>query len=117
MPAPLSNDLRARIISAYNSGKPVKEIALQFYVGQDAVYKLIRHVSKTGSITPKPLNNGRKPKLTPVQLEAIKQMILAQPDITYAKLIEELELPISTATLSKIVVYKFNFRRRGTPTA
>jgi len=106
MPAPLSNDLRERIMRAYNSGKPVKEIAAQFYVGQDSIYKLVKRVSETGSINPLPLNNGRKPKLSTEQMMKIQQLVYAQPDITLAGLIDELQLPITASALSKIIRFK-----------
>ena len=112
MPAALSIDLRKRIMAAYNGGKPVKEIAEQFYVGQDSIYKLIRHVKETGSINPKPLNNGRKPKVNTSHLEAIKQKLIAQPNITLAKLIAELNLPVGQSALSKIIRHKLNIPLR-----
>jgi len=111
MPAPLSVDLRKRIMYAYNSGIPVKQVAEQFYVGVDSIYKLIKHVNKTGSVHPKPLNNGRKPKVTEKQLEKIRQTIQAQPKITLARLIKELELPVGTSALSKIINTKLKLRK------
>ena len=113
MPAPISIDMRNRIMKAYNSGKPVKEIAEQFYVGPDCVYKLIRRVKETGSVHPFPLNNGRKPKLNPEQLEAIREKLRARPDITLANLIHELDLPIGPSALSKIIIHKLNIKRRA----
>jgi len=91
---------------AYHNGTPVKAISQQFYVGQDCIYKLIRHVSATGRVNPKPLNNGRKSKLNPQQLEEIKKLIAVKPKITLAKIIEQLDLPIGTSALSKIINHK-----------
>ena len=110
MPAPLSLDLRTRIMRAYNSGRPVKEISKQFYVGPDCIYKLIKHVEKTGSLEPKPLNNGRKPKLNEAQLQAIRERVQSQPNITLAKLISELDLPVGVSALSKIISHKLCLR-------
>jgi len=110
MPAPLSNDLRERIIRAYKGGKPVKEVAEQFFVGQDSVYKLIKHVQETGSIEPKPLNNGRKPSLNTTQMDEIKKMLIDRPNITLARLITELELPIGASALSKIINNKLKLK-------
>jgi len=115
MPAPLSIDLRNRIMLAYKNGRPVKEIAQQFYVGQDSIYKLIRHVKKTGSVKPLPLNNGRKPKVSAAHLKAITERVTTQPDVKLADLINELELPIGMSALSKLIRYKLNLggiRRR-----
>jgi len=110
MPAPLSNDLRERIIRAYKGGKPVKEIATQFYVGQDAVYKLIKHVNETGSINPKPLNNGRKPTLSAAQMDEVKAKIINDPNITLLTLVNELDLPIGVSALCKIINSKLNLK-------
>ena len=112
MPAALSVDLRQRIMRAYNSGKPVREIAEQYYVGQDAVYKLAKRVKETGSVEPKPLNNGRKSKLSPAQLDAIRDRVTQYPYITLEKLIDELELPVGKSALSKIINYKLKIRRK-----
>jgi len=91
---------------AYDNGTPVKVISRQFYVGQDCIYKLIRHVNTTGSLNPKPLNNGRKPTLRPEQLEEVAKLVAARPKITLAKIIEQLDLPIGTSALSKIINHK-----------
>jgi len=93
-------------MTAYDKGTPVKVIAQQFYVAQDSVYKLIRHVKATGSLTPKPLNNGRKPIVKPEQYEEIEKLIAARPEITLGKIIEQLDLPIGTSALSKIINHK-----------
>ena len=110
MPAPLSIDLRKRIMMAYENGTPVKVIAQQFYVGQDCVYKLIKHVNTTGSLNSKPLNNGRKPKLNPQQLEQVAKLAAVRPKITLAKIIEQLDLPIGTSALSKIINDKIKMK-------
>jgi len=111
MPAALSVDLRERIMRAYNSGRPVREIAEQFYIGQDVIYKLVKRVKETGDIHPKPLNNGRKSKLSSTQIEAIKQKVLDQPNITLKRLICELELPVGQSALSKIINHKLNLNK------
>ena len=110
MPKALSLDLRTRILHVYNSGKPIKEIAEQFYVSQDVVYKLVRKVKETGCINPRPLNNGRKPRLSPAQMESVREKVLAQPNITLKKLVADLELPIGTSALSKIIINKLNLK-------
>ena len=112
MPAPLPIDIRENIIRAYRSGKSVKEIAAWHYVGRDAVYKLIRRVNETGSVHPKPLNNGRKPKITADQLEQVKQRVLTEPTVTLAKLIKELGLPVGASALSRIINHKLNLRKK-----
>lgn len=112
MPAPLSNDLRKRIIATYEKGKSVKEIVQIYSVGQNTVYSLIRLMKETGSYSPRPANNGRKPKLHPDQLNQIEKQILEKPDITLQELLEQLKLPVCIATLCHTINQKLGLRRK-----
>ena len=112
MSAPLSNDLRKRIVEARLAGDTVAKIAKEKGVSESAVNDLMALYRETGSYKPRPLNNGRKPRLTAEQLEAVKQRIMEQPDVTLRELIEELLLPLSQAALSVIINKKLKLRRK-----
>ena len=112
MPAPLSNDLRKRIVEARKEGETVDQIAKEKNVCTSTINKLMALYRETGEYTPRPLNNGRKPRLTVLQLEAIKERILEQPDISLLELIEEMRLPLCESALCRIVNNKLGLRRK-----
>lgn len=74
--------------------------------------RLLRLYRETGSHEARPLNNGRKPRLSPETLEIIRERIKRQPDVTLRELIEEYSLPLSEAALCKIIKYKLGFVRK-----
>ena len=112
MPAPLSNDLRKRIIEAKERGETVRKIAREKEVCESAVVRICRLYRDTGSYEPRPHSLGRKPRLTPEQLEAVKERIEGQPDISLLELIEEMQLPLCESALCRIVNKKLGLRRK-----
>jgi transposase len=82
VPAPLSNDLRKRIIKAKEKGKSVKEIVENMNVKKSTIYNLLTLVKETGSYGPRPNKNGRKPMLDDKQLKEIEAAIERNPDIS-----------------------------------
>ena len=103
MPVALSNDLRKRIVEAREKGDTVSKIAKEKAVSESTINKLMALYRETGKYTPRPLNNGRKPRLTVEQLESVKERIIEQPDITLLELIAEKELPLCESALCRIV--------------
>ena len=61
MPAPLSKDLRKRIIEAKEEGKSHAKISKEMKVSISAITRLLALYRESGSYVPRPLNNGRKP--------------------------------------------------------
>ena len=112
MPAPLSMDLRKRIIEARMNGDTIAKIAKEKSVCVSTVDKLMSLYRQTGEYTPRPLNNGRKPRLTAQQLEAVRIRILEQPDISLLELITEMQLPLCESALCRIVNNKLGLRRK-----
>ena len=112
MPAPLSNDMRKRIIEAKENGDSIKKIAREKKVGTNTIACLLRLYRETGNYRPRPLNNGRKPRLNEETLAKITRRIEEQPDIALYELEEELELPISIPALCKIVNGKLGMQRK-----
>ena len=103
MPAPLSTDLRKRIIEAKLRGDTEDKIALDKAVSKSTVTKLWSLYRETGSYAPRPNPCGRKSALSPEQLEQIRHAISERPDITLAELQERLSLPVGIAALSKAI--------------
>jgi transposase len=110
MPNPLSNDLRKRIIEAKLRGNTEDKIAREKEVNKSTVTKLWALYRKTGSYAARPNPNGRKPKLSPQQLEQITNTINDKPDITLQELIDELKLPVCVSALCRTVRNKLGFR-------
>jgi transposase len=110
MPNPLSIDLRKRIIDAKLRGDTEDKIALEKEVNKSTVTKLWALYRKTGSYRARPNPNGRKPALSPQQLEQITTRIKEQPDITLQELIDELNLPVCVSALCRTVNNKLGFR-------
>ncbi len=110
MPASLSNDLRKRIITAKLSGDAEEKIALEKSVSKSTITKLWSLYRSTGSYFPCPNPCGRKPSLSPEQLQQIIQAIRQQPDITLRELKEKYALSLSINALSVIIRGKLGFR-------
>ena len=112
MPAPLSNDIRKRIIQARERGDSIQKIVRDKNVSRNTVIRLLALYQETGSYEPRPLNNGRKPRLDEETLEKIRERIQEQTDITLSELKEELSLPVSLTALCKTINNKLGLRRK-----
>lgn len=112
MPAPLSNDMRQRIIEAKGAGDSIEKIAREKGVGTNTIVCLLRLYRETGSYEPRPLHNGRKPRLDEETLEKIRKRIEEQPDIALYELKEEFALPVSLPALCKTINGKLGLRRK-----
>ena len=116
MPAPLSNDLRKRIIKAKEKGTSVKEIVENMNVKKSTIYNLLALVKETGSYEPRPNKNGRKPMLDDKQLKEIEAAIERNPDISLDDLKEELCLPVCISALCRTINNKLKLKRKKNST-
>jgi putative transposase len=112
MPAPLSNDIRKRIIEARKNGDSIQKIAKEKHVGINTIVRLLSLYRETRSYEPRPLNNGRKPRLDEETLEKIRKRIEEQPDIALHELKVEFALPVSLPALCKTINGKLGLRRK-----
>ena len=103
-------EVQKKIIEARQKGIFVKDIAKAYSVSMSAVNVLLRLERETGSITPRTHLRGRKPLMNSEQLEKMRNLIIAQPDITLEEIREHLELPIKKSAISKIINEKLGFR-------
>jgi transposase len=90
MPAPMSMDLRERIVGAVGRGSSIREAARRFAVSPSAAIKLMQRVRATGSPAPARYGGHRRPLLEPHEAE-LRALVEATPDITLAELKAELE--------------------------
>jgi len=63
MTAPLSQDLRERIVRAVEAGGTMRQAARRFAVSASAAIKLMQRVRQTGSLAPAQIGGYRRPLL------------------------------------------------------
>jgi transposase len=91
MPSPLSQDLRDRVLSAYDRGQQTREIARNFGVSPAwarRVKQIRREQSRT---TPLPMGGVRVVK---IDLEQLRKFVEEKPDATIPELHKRLGLNI-----------------------
>lgn len=100
MGRPYSVDLRARVISAVDSGDSVDEAAELFGVTARTIWSWLALREETGRVEPRKGAVGPKPKLDEHR-EKIVAAIQASPSLTLDELREQLPLPGCRTTLWK----------------
>jgi transposase len=104
MPAPLSRDLRDRIVRAVAGGSSIRQAALRYEVSPSTAVKLMRRVRETGSAAPARYGGHRRPVLDP-HADLLRALVEAKPGITLADLQAALaERGIQVAALSTILL-------------
>lgn len=108
MGQPLSDDLRRRILDAYDRRDSMMEqIADRFDVSVSTVKKLVRQRRQTGSISALPHAGGPAPRFTPQHLALLEAEIEKTPDATQAELAERVHAAgaplVSCATIGRAV--------------
>src|SRR5215210_7148145 len=81
MTAPLSQDLRERIVHAVEGGSSIRQAARRFAVSASAAIKLMQRVRQTGSPAPAKIGGYRRPLLEK-QADDLRALVLRQPGIT-----------------------------------
>lgn len=85
MTAPLSQDLRRRLIRAVEAGSSAREAARRFEVSASAAVKLVRRVRETGSTAPAQIGGYRKSLLAGHEA-VLRELTTSTPGITLAEL-------------------------------
>jgi transposase len=85
MTAPLSADLRERVVRAVESGSSARAAARRFAVSASAAAKLLRRVRATGSVLPAKIGGYRRPLLAGHE-DLLRELTAAKPGITLAVL-------------------------------
>jgi transposase len=77
----ISNDLRRRIVDAYEAGEGTyAEIAERFSVGSATVNRLLRRHREDNTVEPRPHGGGRRRVLSEKDEKRLEGMVLANPD-------------------------------------
>jgi len=102
MTAPLSQDLRERIVRSVDEGRSARAAALRFEVSPSAAIKLMQRVRETGSTVPAKIGGHRRPILEP-HSETLRSIATSKPGITLKEMREALHaLGIEVKALSTI---------------
>ena len=108
MPAPVSVDLRQRIIAAYEAKEgSQRQLAERFKVSLSFIRDLRRHHHETGSVQPRPHGGGAVAKLGKEQLPIVEALVTAQPDAVLEELCERFAqqtgIEVSVSTMQRAV--------------
>ncbi len=89
MTAPLSQDLRRRLVRAVEGGSSAREAAARFEVSASAAIKLMQRVRKTGSTAPGKIGGYREPLLAGHE-QRLRALTESRKGITLAEIRREL---------------------------
>lgn len=89
MAAPLSMDLRVRIVRLVEAGWSARRAAERFEVSPAAAIKLLARVRRTGSARPGRLGGNRRPVLEP-HAGLLRELVAGDVDLTLDELCREL---------------------------
>jgi transposase len=81
MTAPLSQDLRERIVRAVDAGSTIRQAARRFAVSASAAIKLMQRVRQTGSLAPAQIGGYRRPLLEK-HADELRGIVSSQAGIT-----------------------------------
>ena len=81
MTAPLSRDLRDRVVRAVAQGSSIRKAAKRFAVSPSAAIKLMQRVRRTGSARPAKIGGYRRPLLE-AHADDLRAIVSSNPGIT-----------------------------------
>ena len=115
MPAPLSIDLRVRIIDLVDSGLPHEYVAEELSVSQSAVSNLVHHQKTHGHLFPiKP--PGNTPTFNEDDYAIVREIVKTNSDLIlseYAELIaQETQKPVMSSPTICRLFKTLNLRRK-----
>jgi transposase len=105
---PYSNDLRRRIVEAYESGDYTQdEVAELFGVCSATIRNLLRRKMETGSIDALPHAGGRAPTLAEDERQMLPSLVKDHDDATLAELCKlaerQFKKSLSTSSLCRLL--------------
>jgi transposase len=116
---PLSQDLRERIVSAFEAGgASMAAIGRRFAVSGRVVGKLVRQKRELGTLAPQVHRRGRKPAVSAEKQRELREHLEKFPDATVLERREALGLTCSEKTLWQTLRkmgWRFKKSRRGLP--
>ena len=104
MAKPISSEKRADIIRHLESGKSKADVAVWLFVCVRTITRIWDKYTRLGSYEPEPQRSGRKALVSDETMDRVMAKIREIPDMTLLELIDEFNLPISQAALSKRLI-------------
>jgi transposase len=104
MARPYSNDLRAPVVDAIEEGATREEAAERHDVSLSSVGRFLRLEREAGSISLAKFG-GYKPYAPAAHEEWVRQLVVAQPDITLAEL--KAKLAKQKVTVGQTSIFRF----------
>ena len=103
---PYSKDLRLRVLSAVDAGKPREEVAGTFSVSMPTIKRWLKRRRETGDVEPEPIP-GRPPRKGAMLKEWLPNHLQANDDLTLEEhrqaFEEEFGQTISTSTIGRVI--------------
>ena len=96
MAAPYSQDLRDRVLAAYDRGMPTKKIAETFAVSKAWARGIKQRRRETGETAPRPMGGATVIKIDRVRLA---ELVREQPDATLKELRERLGIQCAESAI------------------
>jgi transposase len=87
MATPYSQDLRERVLAAYDRGVPTSQITVMFQVSPAWARRLKQRRRETGEVAPRPMGGATVIK---IDMARLAELVRQQPDATLRELRERL---------------------------
>lgn len=109
-----SNDIRKLVIDKKKQGLKTRQIMQELNVSESFITKVMKNYTLTKQVASTKKKVGRKRKFDEKQLEAIKNSITTQPDITLEEINEQLGLNVAISTLHYTIknYLKFVYKKK-----
>ncbi len=125
MPAPVSEDLRLRVVAAYRAKEgSYRELAARFSVATSSVSRWLRGYRETGGVEPKPHGGGRKRLFSDNDETYLRKLVEAHPDWSEAEYAADVRakrgVQASDVTVGRVVRklgYSVKKKRSSLPSA
>jgi transposase len=92
MPAPISKDLRERVVEAHLAGKGTYlQLAELFEIGAASVSRWLRRHREKGELAPEPPGGGTPARIPRDKYGTLKRLVAEKPDRTVEELRDEWE--------------------------
>lgn len=106
---PYSNDLRIKIVEAYqNKEGSMRQLAKRFSVSLYFIATLLKRYKETGKVDPKPHGGGQQPKIDEERLSTLRKLTEKNADGTVEEIqklfVSQTQIEVSRATVGRALL-------------